>query len=95
MFLLAFAASNSPLVIWSLVMVAGFALLYSREYPVRLAGSCLMLASALVTCTGGYGNDAEGWVLLIPLAIIFAIFRPKWLLERPHLSTRADESGSV
>ena len=74
--LFAWASIDSPLWVWSVVMLCGFAMVYSREVPVRLAGVGFR-ASALLVTAGGF--NGIGWLLLLILAAVFAVFRPGWL----------------
>jgi len=74
--LFAWASIDSPLWVWSVVMLSGFALLYSRDVPARVAGIGLCVSALLVTA-GGF--NGIGWLLLLILAAVFAAFRPGWL----------------
>jgi hypothetical protein len=69
--LLAYGPIDDPVYIWSLMLLAGFALLYSKDIATRLGGMALCAASSLMLLVV--------WPFSIALAIVFVVFRPGWL----------------
>lgn len=66
---------------WPVIMVGAFALLYSKELPIRLAGLAFCVAAFLII-RARPSSDGDQWFILAILSGVFLVYRPSWFRWR-------------